>query len=318
MLRPAERTSSSYGLVLVTVKTCWSFWNLNKMIPVKQKLILSSGSGFYWEQQLMSVSDGNWRLEQRRYWNGLYCGNRRRRCVSRKNKDSDSTTTQWRLLQLVLCHSEATTSALHNTNTFTTHSSGFTICPESFQFLEAAETNRLNHSKEFSSSMSPPAASVSQVSTSRFSPSLRDVSWRTSARPPKASWTWRTSARPSSGVLDLEDVEDGEAAVDLAAVLRLQAVGDALLHLLAAAQEAAAVPSQLLPGTPPVLLLLTAAGEELLHIVTETNLTRRRRVWVGHTSASSPENRQRLKLKPALSLKLESVNHAAAVFKSSI
>ena len=59
-------------------------------------------------------------------------------------------------------------------------------------------------------------------------------------------------------------------------VLRLQAVGDASLHLLAAPQEPAAVPGQLFPGATPVLLLLfTAAGKELLHAVAEPNLTGR-------------------------------------------
>lgn len=55
-------------------------------------------------------------------------------------------------------------------------------------------------------------------------------------------------------------------------MLRLQAEGDALLHLLTASLEPAAVPGQLLPGAPAVLLPLAAAGKELLHIVTETNL----------------------------------------------
>lgn len=81
---------------------------------------------------------------------------------------------------------------------------------------------------------------------------------------------WCTVWSASSGVLD------GEAAVHLAAVLRLQAVGDAELHLLAAPQEAASVPGQLLPGAPPVLLLLATAGEELLHVVTETHLDRKK------------------------------------------
>lgn len=75
--------------------------------------------------------------------------------------------------------------------------------------------------------------------------------------------------RPPLGVLD---AVDSEAAVHQAAVLRLQAVGDALLYLVAAAQESAAVSSKLLPGAPAVLLLLTTAGKELLHIITETNL----------------------------------------------
>lgn len=83
---------------------------------------------------------------------------------------------------------------------------------------------------------------------------------------------------PSSVVLD---VEDSEAAGHQAAVLWLQTVGDALLHLLTASQEPAAVPGQLLPGAPPVLLLLATAGEELLHVVTETNLMGRRRVRTG-------------------------------------
>lgn len=77
---------------------------------------------------------------------------------------------------------------------------------------------------------------------------------------------------PASGILD---VEEGEALERQAAVLRLQAEGDALLHLLTAPHEPAAVPGQLLPGAPAVLLPLTAAGKELLHLVTETNLTGR-------------------------------------------
>lgn len=74
----------------------------------------------------------------------------------------------------------------------------------------------------------------------------------------------------SSDVLEMEDTE---AAVHRAAVLRLQTVGYALLHLLTTAQEPAAVPRQLLPGAPTILLLLIAAGKELLYTVTETNLT---------------------------------------------
>lgn len=76
----------------------------------------------------------------------------------------------------------------------------------------------------------------------------------------------------SSGILEMGG-EDSEAAVHHAAVLRLQTVGNALLHLLTTAQEPAAVPRQLLPGAPAILLLLIAAGKELLYTVTETNLT---------------------------------------------
>lgn len=74
----------------------------------------------------------------------------------------------------------------------------------------------------------------------------------------------------SSGVLEMGD---SEAVVHHAAVLRLQTVGNALLHLLTPAQEPAAVPRHLLPGAPAILLLLIAAGKELLYTVTETNLT---------------------------------------------
>lgn len=76
----------------------------------------------------------------------------------------------------------------------------------------------------------------------------------------------------SSGILD---VEDCEVAVHQAAVLWLQAVGDALFYLLAASLKPAAVTSQLLPGATPVLLLLATVGEELLHVVRESNLTGR-------------------------------------------
>lgn len=68
-------------------------------------------------------------------------------------------------------------------------------------------------------------------------------------------------------------MEDCEAAVHQAAVLWLQAVGDALFYLLAASLKPAAVSSQLLPGSAPVLLLLATVGEELLHVVREPNLT---------------------------------------------
>lgn len=56
-----------------------------------------------------------------------------------------------------------------------------------------------------------------------------------------------------------------------AAVLRLQTVGNVLLHLLTTPQEPAAIPSKLLPGPPPVLLLLST-DEDLLHMFSETNL----------------------------------------------
>lgn len=75
-------------------------------------------------------------------------------------------------------------------------------------------------------------------------------------------------------------VDGGEAAVHLPPVLRLQAEGDALLHLLTAPQESAAVPGELLPRPVAVLVLLAAAGEELLDIVTETNLTEESHVHV--------------------------------------
>jgi len=91
-------------------------------------------------------------------------------------------------------------------------------------------------------------------------------------RGPQGSW-WSSW---SSGVLVvLRGL--GEAALHQLAVLRLQAEGDALLHLLAAPQEPAAVPGQLLPRATPVLLvlLLATAGKELFHVVTETNLRRR-------------------------------------------
>lgn len=70
--------------------------------------------------------------------------------------------------------------------------------------------------------------------------------------------------------LDVErhGVLDAKTVVNQPAVLRLQAVADTLLHLLAASQESTAVPSQLLPGAAAVL----TAKEELLHVVTETNL----------------------------------------------
>lgn len=76
----------------------------------------------------------------------------------------------------------------------------------------------------------------------------------------------------ASGVLG---VDGGEAAGHPSPVLRLQAEGDALLHLLTAPQESAAVPGELLPRPVTVLILLATAGEELLDNVTETNLTRR-------------------------------------------
>lgn len=62
-----------------------------------------------------------------------------------------------------------------------------------------------------------------------------------------------------------------KAMVHHAAVLRLQAVGDVLLHLLTAPQEPAAIPSQLLPWAPPVLLLLST-DEDLVHVVREAYL----------------------------------------------
>lgn len=70
--------------------------------------------------------------------------------------------------------------------------------------------------------------------------------------------------------------QGGKLLVYAAAVLRLQAVSDALFHLLAAPQEAAAISGKLLPWAPPVLLLLPTAGEEFLYIVTETNLMKKR------------------------------------------
>lgn len=68
----------------------------------------------------------------------------------------------------------------------------------------------------------------------------------------------------------------GKPFVHAPAVLRLKAVSDALFHLLAAPQEAAAISGKFLPRAPPVLLLLPTAGKEFLHIVTETNLTEKR------------------------------------------
>lgn len=67
----------------------------------------------------------------------------------------------------------------------------------------------------------------------------------------------------------------GKLFVHAPAVLRLKAVSDALFHLLAAPQEAAAISGKFLPRAPPVLLLPTV-GKEFLHIVTETNLMEKR------------------------------------------
>lgn len=71
------------------------------------------------------------------------------------------------------------------------------------------------------------------------------------------------------------EAEPGEAVVHLAAVLRLQTVGNGLLHLPAASQEPASVPCKLLPWATPILLLI-AIEEKLIHVVTETNLNEKK------------------------------------------
>lgn len=69
------------------------------------------------------------------------------------------------------------------------------------------------------------------------------------------------------------------------AVLRLQTVGDALLHLLAAPQEPAAITSKLLPRAPPVL----GTDEDLVHVVAETYLKARpQSTSNAHSRAAAP------------------------------
>lgn len=80
-------------------------------------------------------------------------------------------------------------------------------------------------------------------------------------------------ALPGSWYSGLWQLRGGQTEVHLAAVLRLQAGSNAKLHLLAAAQKAAAVASQLLPGAPAILRpVLVPTGKEELHLLAETHL----------------------------------------------
>lgn len=127
-----------------------------------------------------------------------------------------------------------------------------------------------------------------QLLTVNFSPSNTEVSTQQLHKAPLNLYYFSQSAvlvsvSPTSCILHSKDTE---ALEHQAAVLWLQAECNALLHLLAAPQEAAAVPGQLLPGSVAVLLFLSTAGEKLLHIVTKTNLRGGRAVSLGSVQQS--------------------------------
>lgn len=71
--------------------------------------------------------------------------------------------------------------------------------------------------------------------------------------------------------------DPSETVVHHPAVLRLQTVGDALLHLLATPQEPAAITRKLLPRAAPVLFLLST-DDDLVYVLTETYLKGRPQV----------------------------------------
>lgn len=92
------------------------------------------------------------------------------------------------------------------------------------------------------------------------------------------------------------------------AVFQLEAGSNAELSLLTAAQEAAAVTGQLLPGAPAVLwLVLVPAGKEELHLLAEMHLLGEEEMNKDQIFQLLSNNTQRfgLKLTAVISLRLD-------------